>query len=1467
MTKLTKPRTNDSGLTKPTESPRAPSFELPLRTSYEKLRQPEARQLLREQLLGTFPETIKGQSQESVTTTTMLLGQRFSRRRSSTLEVGVNASAQSSSSTLDSVGPKRLSAVPEKKDQAIDIEQAISLLQELKKTASPEELVALHRALLPTKDVETVTSPRILDADKQMTFPTPPPAQRRSVLPPGFATRGGPTEDILRKPSQTFNETQKVRNNRESAWAQPTISHQKSTSLSSIAALDLADDSSHHHSRVITPSDMPYAFAGAYRPGTLRITNGAASPEPSIRTPMGIVPCNEVDAKAEEGYFTSSEGRPSVELPRGRASMDVVRAQPSHEIITVRASVDVVRPKPSQESITIRERILSSDKALQQRKDRAQRVSTISALSEESLVSRTGLALNTKVSKQSIDRDSVSPASDAPAPRWAQRQSHRASHLSGEFTPESVVAAAAIPPEEKSSALREFALRLSTVYDSDADDMEGLERGTPAAALSKLTGEGDVKVETTKASAEIPEIHSEEHEQLPWPMRPSPPHKVDSGYGSDVTLRKGRTSFDEQRTSPPPLRTPKRNLLAEVNEQDEQAETASIAASVAKSLYSFEDILASPSLLTDLRPSLRTAAPSTLPLHTMKADRTTSLQAVMNSDYVSTEVIPQLDSLGSSPADPKKGQQTVKQHRKLQKPMPASVKKQRRDQRQKLKASHAVELPAGDDGFPAAHQQSRQFSGDSSRSFSAPSLPPFEPPSPLVFDDRELGASAPTVDARARAEPLGWADSILIAEPAPPIPAESAVEVLPEPEMEPVPDLLQQSETQSAPDGAPEPVEQAPAAVVESLPLSRCRSRSRSRGRENSIRHDVSADETPEAQRGWSIAKLRGKSGSRTRSKASKRSSLDVMLGNVMLGKPVEQKGDKGDVSPGDENVPAWTDFSSVARTLGSGSYDIATNQVQRATSTLPSAAAHQLQSPYMISTGLVKGKAVRGMDSEAASELARMKSRDIARQEKEQFEARPRVATPTSGRSRSKGRASPRSSISVEDRFPDWQQKTNSQPSTPQQSPALNRRHSMYAESIPPLPELPADVAEKASRADLMVAKKLKDSANSSPSGSANASAEDLQQTPVRPQLTKRISQYKAHQEIIIPESAGVEVLHPVEREGVKYAAEVSVMVRELSGSGSEQSISTTTAEKEDVQVVQSPTHDAQHPGWPGWEQQAKAWRQRRESIGAALGKPIDTASIISAEFPPGSRKPSETVPCYTTQLTKSPSIVVSRYITPLAAENAARANARDRPTDAAAQHANGYRDLIVDDKENRPAKQDVPRTDSAVTTASTSTFVTVKSWDPRPIKQDVPRSSTAYSTQTYATVTTTTSTISRSRSPGGHVRTPSGNFIPYAPSKAPLAEHSRAQSLAKLNDEASASVPSLVQSTTYTHQSNKSNDSLGDRYSGGLGYGWERGAGFVGSAGTRTGGDGGRRKSKKMSQDFGLDLSDVPVFLQKLQ
>ena len=72
-----------------------------------------------------------------------------------------------------------------------------------------------------------------------------------------------------------------------------------------------------------------------------------------------------------------------------------------------------------------------------------------------------------------------------------------------------------------------------------------------------------------------------------------------------------------------------------------------------------------------------------------------------------------------------------------------------------------------------------------------------------------------------------------------------------------------------------------------------------------------------------------------------------------------------------------------------------------------------------------------------------------------------------------------------------------------------------------------------------------------------------------------------------------------------------------------------------------------------------------------------------------------------------------------------------------------------------------------------------------------------------------------------------------------------------------ASIPTPPLIATPSITHTH------LAGRYDGGLAYGYEPGIGVGGSAGTRSAKTGASRKSIGFSQGYGVDLSDVPIFV----
>ena len=592
-----------------------------------------------------------------------------------------------------------------------------------------------------------------------------------------------------------------------------------------------------------------------------------------------------------------------------------------------------------------------------------------------------------------------------------------------------------------------------------------------------------------------------------------------------------------------------------------------------------------------------------------------------------------------------------------------------------------------------------------------------------------------------------------------------------------------------------------------------------------------------------------------------------------------------------------------------------------------------------------------KGMTEEMASELARSKSRDVAGHDRIPMHDRPRMATPKSSSARSHSRnqsvGPPKSGRSVEDFLPGWHSKENSPASTgPPKADAPSRPFSMYADSIPPMPDIPLEVAAKNAKARKLMEKRKKDASTrkSMDTPGDRAAASSLQNSAasspnlgkVRSAVRAREEQERELEERLANEARNVENSRPRLR-SMKTSESISNVIRELQsgGSGSEQSslLGTdsrpNTADRSEPVTVASSVSSQEQAGFSAFDKQASLWRERRRSLGTYLPSPTQLQHEGESDV-------------FVDNRIASPEIVVSRYITPMGHEVAARARANHDPTSEAARHADSYRSLL-DDEEATATGWEIPRTDSAYSSASSGISV--------PKRHDLPNSLIARppmtnQTRTVSGVTTTSSVYStqysalpRTRSPGGRVRTPSGNFYAYdSTSHASQAERSRTTSLGKLQAPATASNHNNTlspasstdglstifsdtltisscggtvrakpknphqrhrfpdpqykdfnsqqqqqqnqqyqyqqQQQQYPHQqqqqphrprpvsSNSSN--LGDRYSGGLAWEWNRESGFGGSAGTRLNGETGtRRKGQRLAESFGVDLGDVPIFL----
>nr|OQO30158.1 hypothetical protein B0A51_04546 [Rachicladosporium sp. CCFEE 5018] len=1348
-----------------------------LKTSYLELNRPHVRQQLKKQLSGTFETSRKSSleagrkpSHDSAVSADNM-GSKDATKASQSrpaLTVGANPSAKSSTSTLNSIGAaRRLSVLQE--GQTIDVEAAINLLQELKKQASPEELVALHRALLPTREIETVTSPKLAEegVDRYSAVFTQSSTRRSSKLPPGLATRGGFDEDVLRKPENAVT-PKKSKSVIEHTITTSSWGHRHGAgSVNSLAALDLAEDTpAFGSSRPETP-DQRYVHAGGYAPGTLRITNGAASPEPM-------------------------------------RAMEQVRAD-AHNAAVSRASLDFHPGHTEHRDLPLRERILQSAS------DRASRELVAPLSIRRSLGLTPSSPVPLQITTDAPEEDyapgsSVSPLSvrnDGPVSR--QRSRERMSAVSAEYSSDCEISES---PRELRTIMN-FASRLSTVYGEDQEP-EDANDGTPEAALARLAGHGsrDAPQEPHKAP-----VHDNND------GRPTPPPHVDSGYGSDGSDRARRIAEKERllnerlasdTPSPPPHAE---HTVTTTFAMSSILEGENDDAKSFKSLYTFKEFLTSPGLRTENAPPMPSPLSGKRPplLHALRSKSLTNRSSVAATTALpeSTGVLSSTTTIESKPKS-KRVSKAPKPARKLQKPLPAHLQSKeaaaRKEGVREFAPKLELEIPAPSMGYgvPAADEPTR-------------------PPMMARTFSEKLTNAPEMIDLQAlETGPNEYRRAVPMASQRQDAPAEHVT-------------LNGYDATNTA-----------PASVL-------------TRGRPL----PPSPHESPvESKKSSGMFRFRSKS----RSESATRSSDDGVSGNVTM---------------------TTSDFSSVTAALGSGPYDLSTNQFQRLN---PSNNKAGPQSPWQISTGLSKAKSTTGMNEEAASELARSKSRDVAGMDLVPSNDRPRMATPISSQTGQQGQGkmnakqvknskSTKSLRSVEDSFPEWQSKQDA----PRLSAAQEQhaKHlSMYAESIPPMPEMPIDIGKRAAKADELMAKKM----GGSPCSSARASVEVHHHVTVTTTaITAKGKRSHKVQELDLAEEKAANAqllatLAPAVR-AKATDADIQIAVRELDGSNSELSSvdhsRPTSAEDDKIQAYagapSSPSHSATHPGWPGWEKQAQLWRSHRESIAASS----------TAQSPPATTDYLSRVRASRPGLSTSPAIVVSRYITPLGSDNAARVNVGPDPTSAAARHADAYRDLLdeqTDDKENQlvqVGKVQTSRTDSAFgnTTTSTQTYTTISSAvysnnsnkeirvqpttrDPRPAKQDVPRFDSAFSAKSYATTTTTTSNLSSS-APGKQSYTPynpsyatASNFNvnnPFTLSRGLIASHSAASSTESLT---------------------KGSGIVVDRYSGGLQYEWERGAGFGGSAGTRlsgSGSPGGARRGGGLAGSYGVDLGDVPVFLQR--
>lgn len=1415
-TRLAKPKTHDNtsqsssrlsrsfSSSSKSRQPPPPDVNSEQCTSYFDVKsRPDAPKNLKQQFKQSFPEATRKLSLDSFrrsstdstsTADTMGVRDRYP-KAISTAGASSAASVKSASSTLNSPNTlaRQLSVVHEA--PAVDIASAIKLLQELKKTASPEELVALHRALLPAKESEVVVDPTS-QADSQY---APRSSRRNSKLPPGLNTRGEPGDDLLRKLGDDVNRPRPKVQHADSEYTQS--SGNRSSFMGETPPSSIGEDESDNVGRSETPTEQEYLQTGVYRTGTLRITNGAASPEPGNMLRQALD--NDQQQESDVPPMDTQPDTPvSPDFHPGRPVVPSTESFPGAFRVLHRQQRKTSRPLPPPPEPESRR---SPDEFETYNPEPQQHFGEFAQPDEPTQTPHNAVS--------SLANDSPVILSQPPQPR--QRSSYDDS-TGPRF--QYAEASGDNSPYENKGTVAQFATRLSTVYGEDMSDEEV--PGTPNDALAKLTGAP--RVRGPRELRSVKSLRSLRNQ------RPASMTHADSGYVSSDT------SSQRQVPSPKPAEsTPKahnmipRSEIAQ-NQRDENADNDG------ESLYTFSQFLSSPRIASDAPPESpsspldpshkRNSSKKDLPSLLKLRDKVPIKRMSLPAGELSTNE--SLTSLASTNGSEKNG----KVAKKLRKPMPEHLKRER---------SHRVS-PASEICVNECPLVSTEMDKSLEERY-------FQPPAA----DKEI-------DRRASASSLPqsfWNDGS----------RESEQNV-----------KIHDDDVNDN-------------RVRRKNPFHR--KRSVSRGRKSNVRGQEPTEQQPSAEKSGRTGFLR----SLSRSRSARRASIDSADCNTPTPRDPYPSRSAAGASPADS-----------PRAQANGDPPRAKGTEPWRTGPAPKP----------------KSKSM-GMTEEMASELARSKSRDVGGQVRAASTDRPRMATPKSsdarGHARSPSVGPPKSGRMVEDFVPGWHSKPSSPAPTPPRADNTPRPYSMYADSIPPMPEIPVEVAAKAAMANKLMSKKKKDVSRASmdtPRQSPNRSQQNSAASSPKIGRVKRAVMEREEQEKRLEERLAkdqeLETLPPTNRTAPK--PDLHVAVRELQGSSSEQSSiledsRPSTADRAEIGVARSPSL-RQEEIQPNKENQAaNLWAERRKSLGTYLPNSSYAFSEDGSEVSEAPR-------------IASPEIVVSRYITPIGNDIAARAHATPDPTGEAARHADLYRSLL-DEEEYCPPGFDIPRSDSAYSSASSNGTV--------PNYQDLPTSLVSRAPQptqrNVSGVTTTSSVYSnqysalpRTRSPGGRVRTPSGKFYAYEPNThASQAERSRVSSLGKLrptgpadsnasNNNSTLSPASstdglsTIFSDTITisscggtirakpkdpnrrhnfpdpkegrqrsksrperprlHSRNSSN--LTDRYSGGLAWEWDRDSGFGGSAGTRLNGEAGtRRKGQELASSYGVDLGDVPIFL----
>ncbi|KAF1984581.1 hypothetical protein K402DRAFT_395601 [Aulographum hederae CBS 113979] len=218
-------------------------------------------------------------------------------------------------------GSKNASNTSLVESQPVDIQAALRILQELSRTASPEDLVALHHALLPKRSMERM-SPGPRDSPPPPSLPTSPIEQqsnpsdllirRKSLATPGIATRPARVEPSTITPPSHDGDGETSRSKQHSKNGEQRRDNHVKAALRRLDPVESGDELSiigrqSPAPRATTPGDMDYSILGGLQLGSLVVTNGTAhSPTPSVTSAALLSPMAATLDDTE--YYTASDG-------------------------------------------------------------------------------------------------------------------------------------------------------------------------------------------------------------------------------------------------------------------------------------------------------------------------------------------------------------------------------------------------------------------------------------------------------------------------------------------------------------------------------------------------------------------------------------------------------------------------------------------------------------------------------------------------------------------------------------------------------------------------------------------------------------------------------------------------------------------------------------------------------------------------------------------------------------------------------------------------------------------------------------------------------------------------------------------------------------------------------------------------------------------------------------------------------